>query len=111
MAVLADASFERPRGQGTQPAAGTNPPDRQHQPMLPSPWPAAAWQGRWLWGRAGGMRVWAVTRHVHTCVGMWGCLCVCACACVCVHRGQGVAKCLGQFPAKPGRNRAGREVT
>lgn len=31
--------------------------------------------------------------------------------CVCVRRGQGVAKRPGWFPAKPGRNRAGREVT
>lgn len=28
--------------------------------------------------------MWAVMRHVHTCVGMWGCLCVCVRAPVCV---------------------------
>lgn len=47
----------------------------------------------------------------HVCGDVGVSVCVCACACVCVHRGQGVAKCLGQFPAKPGRNRAGQEVT
>lgn len=83
---------------GTGPAAGTASPARHPQPALP--WPTVAWQRPR--GRAGHACAGCDEACAHTC-GRRGRLCV--------HRGQGVAKGPGWFPAKPGRNWAGREVT